>query len=131
MNEQRRANMLTVVIGVAAIAAVAAIVAVVLVRADNTTQNAVTTTPSATTSANRAVAASDDRWLQMEQSGELHTMLQQHQAMMQQMQASASPQMLELMRRDPMWQMLESGELIDEMARHQADINRLLAQPGQ
>ena len=49
--------------------------------------------------------------------------------MMQQMQASASPQMLEIMRKDPMWQMLDSGELIKEMEKHQSDINRMTAQP--
>lgn len=98
--------------------------------ADNTTTGAATSTMRPTSSTVSEVSPAQDRWLQMEVSGELHTMLQQHQVMMQQMQASASPQMLEIMRTDPMWQMLESGEAIKEMEQHQADINRMLAQPG-
>ena len=98
---------------------------------NNSNRPSTTSTPTVTTSAGVAASTVPDPWLQKEQSGELHTMLQQHQAMMQQMQASASPQMLVIMRNDPMWQMLESGELIKEMEQHQADINRMLAQPGQ
>ena len=63
----------------------------------------------------------------MEHSGELHVMLQQHQDMMSQMQASLSPQMLEMMRTDPMWRMLDSGELIRLMEEHQGDLDRMLA----
>lgn len=93
---------------------------------DDSARTSVATKPPAI-----AAPVRQDRILQMERRGELHTMLQQHQAMMQQMQASASPQMLEIMRNDPMWQMLESGELVKDMEEHQADINRMLAQPGQ
>lgn len=67
------------------------------------------------------------RMTAMEHSGEMHTMLQQHQDMMSRMQASLSPQMLETMRNDPMWQMLDSGELIRLMEEHQGDIDRMLA----
>lgn len=67
------------------------------------------------------------RLTQMEHSGEMHAMLQQHQNMMSQMQASLTPQMLELMRDDPMWRMLGSGEMISLMEEHQGDIDRMLA----
>lgn len=71
--------------------------------------------------------ARSGRLTQMEHSGEMHAMLQQHQNMMSQMQASLSPQMLELMRNDPMWRMLGSGEMIGLMEEHQGDIDRMLA----
>ena len=83
-----------------------------------------------------AVATSSDhegnevrtgRLVQMEQSGDVHSMLQQHQDMMSRMQASLTPQMQEQMRADPMWQMLSSGELIRLMEEHQGDIDRMLA----
>ena len=67
------------------------------------------------------------RLVQMEQSGDLHAMLQKHQDMMSRMQASLTPQMQEQMRADPMWQMLSSGELIRLMEEHQGDIDRMLA----
>lgn len=67
------------------------------------------------------------RLVQMEQSGDVHAMLQQHQDMMSRMQASLTPQMQEQMRADPMWQMLSSGELIRLMEEHQGDIDRMLA----
>lgn len=71
--------------------------------------------------------ANTGRLTKLEHSGEMHAMLQQHQNMMSQMQASLTPQMLELMRSDPMWQMLGSGELIRLMEEHQGDIDRMLA----
>ena len=46
---------------------------------------------------------------------------------MSQMQAGLSPQMLEIMRNDPIWQMLESGDMIGLMEEHQCDIDRMLA----
>lgn len=71
---------------------------------------------------------SNDRIATMETSGDLHEMLQQHQDMMQSMQVDASPTMLARMKADPMWQMLESGELIELMAEHQQNIDRMLAE---
>lgn len=67
------------------------------------------------------------RMTQMVHSGEMHAMLQQHQNMMSQMQAGLTPQMLEIMRNDPMWKMLSSGEMIQLMEEHQGDIDRMLA----
>ena len=71
--------------------------------------------------------ARSGRLTQMEHSGEMHAMLQQHQDMMSQMQSSLSPQMLELMSTDPMWRMLGSGDMIRLMEEHQGDIDRMLA----
>ena len=48
------------------------------------------------------------RITQMEQSGEMHEVLEKHRVMLQQMQDNASPAMLELMNNDPMWQMMRS-----------------------
>jgi hypothetical protein len=76
-------------------------------------------------------ASGQDRWTEMELSGELHDMLQQHQQMMEQMQNGMSPQMVQLMRDDPMWQMLDSGEAIELMEKHQGDIEQMLAEPDQ
>jgi hypothetical protein len=71
---------------------------------------------------------SNDRIATMETSGDLHEMLQQHQAMMETMRVDSSPSMLARMDADPMWQMLESGELIELMAEHQQNIDRMLAE---
>lgn len=70
---------------------------------------------------------STGRLTQLEHSGEMHTMLQQHQDMMSQMQAGLTPQMIEIMRNDPMWRMLASGEMTGLMEEHQKDIDRMLA----
>lgn len=113
---------------------VVTLIAVLALNADNDSVHQNTgINPQATADATLHPAATEspDRLMEMERNGELHTMLQQHQQMMLRMQASASPQMLEIMRNDPMWQMLESGEMIDLMEQHQADISQMLAQPGQ
>ena len=120
---QRRAIQASVAL--VAVVMIAMFVAIVALNANDSpgpAQVAITQPKTSTIAPAIATPAGDDRWMQREQSGEIHTMLQQHQAMMQQMQASASPQMLEIMRKDPMWQMLDSGELIKEMERHQNDI---------
>lgn len=66
------------------------------------------------------------RVTRMEQSGEMHEMLEAHREMMKQMQENASPQMLELMSNDPMWQMMRSEDWARLDEDHQADINRML-----
>ena len=53
-------------------------------------------------------------------------MLDTHQPMMDQMQASSTPQMAGRMPQDPMWQMLDSP-MVDLMERNQAQIDRMLA----
>lgn len=66
----------------------------------------------------------------MEISGDLHAMLQQHQDMMEQMRVDASPQMVERMKQDPMYRMLQSGGLLKLMEEHQRSIDRMLARGG-
>jgi len=67
------------------------------------------------------------RLTQLEQTGTMRQMLQQHQDMLTQMQATMNPQMLEMMRNDPMWRMLQSGDMIRLQEEHQDDIDRMLA----
>ncbi|MEK7425086.1 MAG: hypothetical protein AAB131_14745 [Actinomycetota bacterium] len=57
-------------------------------------------------------------------------MVQQHQAMMDQMRASLSPAMADLMNRDPMWQMMRSGAFIALLEEHEQDIDRMLGRGG-
>ena len=57
----------------------------------------------------------------------LARMVQQHQAMMDQMRVSLSPTMTEQMNRDPMWQMMRSGAFIPLLQAHEDDIDRMLA----
>jgi len=81
------------------------------------------------------VAAPDDRgssirnpgrMTQMEQSGQMHEMLQDHQDMIDRMRTDASPQMLREMKNDEMTQMMNSGEMIRMAEEHQADIDRMM-----
>lgn len=62
----------------------------------------------------------------MEYSGEMHDILERHRFMLQQMQRNASPEMLQLMNSDPMWQMMRSEKWARLEERHQADIERML-----
>jgi hypothetical protein len=71
-----------------------------------------------------------DSLLDMEATGQLSTMVEQHQAMMDQMRASASPAMLQLMNSDPMWQMMRSGAYTGLLEQHEGDIDRMLARAG-
>ncbi len=57
-------------------------------------------------------------------------MTQQHHAMMDQMRASVSATMNELMNRDPMWQMMRSSDFIADFEKHEQDIDRMLARGG-
>ena len=57
-------------------------------------------------------------------------MTQQHHAMMDQMRASVSATMNELMNREPMWQMLRSTAFIADLEKHEQDIDRMLARGG-
>ena len=57
-------------------------------------------------------------------------MTQQHHAMMDQMRASVSATMNELMNRDPMWQMMRSPALIADLEKHEQDIDRMLGLGG-
>ena len=53
-------------------------------------------------------------------------MLETHQPMMDQMQASSTPQMTGRMSQDPMWQMLDAP-MVDLMEQNEAQIDRMLA----
>jgi predicted PurR-regulated permease PerM len=113
---------------VSAVATIALLVAVLIINSRSEGSTSVTTQQPTVTAP--ATSPPTDRLTQMEASGELHDMLQQHQAMMQQMQASATPQMLERMKSDPMWQMLSSGELIRLMEQHQQQLDSMLGVQG-
>lgn len=68
------------------------------------------------------------RLTRMEQSGELHEMLEQHRQMILRMQDDASPAMLELMNNDPLWKMMRSPEWARLDEEHQEDIDRMLSE---
>lgn len=44
----------------------------------------------------------------MEHSGEMQEILEKHRVMLRQMEDNASPEMLQLMNNDPIWQMMRS-----------------------
>jgi hypothetical protein len=58
------------------------------------------------------------------------SMVEQHQAMMDQMRAAVAPAMLDQMNRDPMWQMMRSEANIGELEQHENEIDRMLAAGG-
>ena len=68
------------------------------------------------------------RLTQLEHSGELSVMLEQHRQMLEAMQDDVSPAMLERMNNDPMWQMLRTDEWARLDEEHQADLDRMLGQ---
>ena len=68
------------------------------------------------------------RLTQLEHSGELSDMLEQHRQMLEAMQDDVSPAMLQRMNDDPMWQMLRTEEWARLDEEHQADIDRMLGQ---
>ena len=72
-------------------------------------------------------ALTEDRLAELEANGDARTMVEAHQAMMDQMRVSATPQMLELMNTDPMWQMMRSGEYSRLLEEHEENIDRMLA----
>lgn len=54
-------------------------------------------------------------------------MREQHQAMMDQMRASVSATMTNLMNSDPMWRTMRSSALIADLEKHEQEIDRMLA----
>jgi len=66
------------------------------------------------------------RLTEMEQSGQMSEIWEQHRQMIARMQEDASPAMLELMDNDPMWQMMRTPEWAQMDAQHQEDIDRML-----
>ena len=128
--EPERRNIWIVLGGLAAFILVPALVVVgVLVGAsggDDGTAAPMTRTTTAPAPAGTDDLA-DDRLTALEASGDARTMVEQHQAMMDQMRANATPQMLQLMNSDPMWQMMRSGEYVRLLAEHEESIDRMLA----
>jgi len=68
------------------------------------------------------------RITEMEQTGEMSEVWEQHRQMIERMQEDASPAMLELMNNDPMWQMMRTPEWAQMDAQHQEDIDRMLGE---
>ena len=68
----------------------------------------------------------NDKLTQMEHSGTMQVMLQQHQNMMEQMRVSLSPQMQGIMDADPMWKTMRSGDFSQIMQDQQQQIDRML-----
>lgn len=62
--------------------------------------------------------------------GRMQTMLEQHRSMMEQMRVDVSPQMLERMNADPMWELMRSGELTEMMEDQQDQIDQMLGRGG-
>lgn len=71
-------------------------------------------------------ASSSGKITQMEASGEMHDMAERHRRMLERMQQDASPAMKALMDKDPMWQMMRTGEWARLDEEHQEDIDRML-----
>lgn len=71
-------------------------------------------------------AAQVGRLTEMERTGEMQSVLEQHRAMLERMQEDASPSMLQRMNDDPMWQMLRSDDWARLDEEHRADIDRML-----
>ena len=68
------------------------------------------------------------RLTEMEQSGQMSEIWEQHRQMIERMQEDASPAMLEMMNNDPMWQMMRTPEWAQMDAQHQEDIDRMLGE---
>ena len=66
------------------------------------------------------------RITEMEQSGEMSQVWEQHRQMIERMQEDASPAMLEIMNNDPMWQMMRTPEWAQMDQQHQEDIDRMI-----
>lgn len=97
---------------------------------DDTAAPSTTTPVTTTTTAAPAVTAgelADDQLAALEAGGEVRTMMDLHQGMMDQMRVSATPQMLQLMNADPMWQMMRSGQYIRLLEEHEENIDQMLA----
>lgn len=71
-----------------------------------------------------------DRLTRMEDSGQMQSMLEQHQTMMEQMRAGLSPEMQQRMDSDPMWKLMRNGEFTQMMEAQQREIDRMLGRGG-
>ncbi len=77
-------------------------------------------------SGNSGGRVGNDKLDHMVQSGDMQRMIAQHQAMLEQMRVSATPQMAQLMDADPMWQLMRTGEFTRVLEEHQREIDRML-----
>jgi hypothetical protein len=66
------------------------------------------------------------RLTEMERSGDMSAIWEQHRQMLERMQEDASPAMLEIMNDDPMWQMMRTPEWARMDEQHQEDLDRML-----
>ena len=66
------------------------------------------------------------RLTEMERSGEMSEIWEQHRQMLERMQEDASPAMLQIMNNDPMWQMMRTPEWARMDEQHQEDLDRML-----
>lgn len=89
-----------------------------------------TTTTSITSPTVAGPAPTQDAPATSEPTPRLLTMVDQHQAMMDQMRVNATPQMLDLMNNDPMWQMMRSGDYVKLLEGHEAEIDQMLGRAG-
>ena len=127
MSERSRANWMVAATMAVAILVPAALVTGVLIGArgpDPADARAPAASPAQTSDAGPAGP------LKATAADEPPNMIQLHHSMMDQMRASFSSSMNELMNRDPMWQMMRSPNYIAELEQHEQDIDRMLARGG-
>lgn len=132
MEDRQRSTWLMVGGMVAALVIPALIVAGVLIGTSGPDDGraAQATTTSSARSSGTTGNLPDDRLAVLEARGDVRAMVEQHQAMMDQMRVSSTPQMLQLMNTDPMWQMMRSGENVRLLEEHEESIDRMLARGG-
>ena len=104
----------------------AAVVTAVLVDADGDDDGRAAVTATTEPAADLA----GDELAVLEAEGEVRTMAELHQGMMDQMRVNASPQMVQLMNDDPMWQMMRSGQYVRLLEEHEQNIDRMLGLGG-
>lgn len=125
MNERTKNNwMLAATMAVVILVSAGMVTAVVLGARGADTMG----TPAVTASVVKTVAASasEEPAASVIEKTSLD-MREQHQAMMDQMRASVSATMMNLMNSDPMWRTMRSSALIADLEKHEQEIDRMLA----
>lgn len=125
MNERTKNNwMLAATMAVVILVSAGMVTAVVLGARGADTMG----TPAVTASVVKTVAASasEEPAASVIEKTSLD-MREQHQAMMDQMRASVSATMMNLMNSDPMWRTMRSSALIADLEKHDQEIDRMLA----
>ena len=72
----------------------------------------------------------NDRMALMMANGSMPTMMGDFTTMMKQLRESMTPEMLQQMDRDDMWQLMESGKLQQMMERHGASMRQMPGMHG-